>query len=102
MSTGDHARSDADAERDLILGALRFRVLRVRTKTFFDDIEAVVQIIANALVRPYAHAPPALQRAESRLVVICEAGGRGGGVLGCEAAGRGLEFLDASSARLDL
>jgi very-short-patch-repair endonuclease len=46
------ARSDADAERDRILEALRFRVLRVRNEDVLEDVEAVVQVITNALVRP--------------------------------------------------
>jgi very-short-patch-repair endonuclease len=46
------ARSDADAERDRILEALRLRVLRVRNEDVLEDLEAVVQIIANALLRP--------------------------------------------------
>ncbi len=46
------ARSDADPERDRILEALRFRVLRVRNEDVLEDLEAVVQMIANALVRP--------------------------------------------------
>jgi very-short-patch-repair endonuclease len=46
------ARSDADAERDRILEALRFRVLRVRNEDVLEDLEAIVQIIVNALVRP--------------------------------------------------
>jgi very-short-patch-repair endonuclease len=46
------ARSDADTERDRILEALRFRVLRVRNEDVLEDLEAVVQVIANALVRP--------------------------------------------------
>jgi very-short-patch-repair endonuclease len=46
------ARSDADAERDRNLEALGFRVLRVRNEDVLEDLEAVVQIVANALVRP--------------------------------------------------
>jgi very-short-patch-repair endonuclease len=46
------ARSDADAERDRILEALRLRVLHVRNEDVLEDLEAVVEIIANALVRP--------------------------------------------------
>jgi very-short-patch-repair endonuclease len=46
------ARSDADTERDGILEALRFHVLRVRNEDVLDDLETVVQVIANAVVRP--------------------------------------------------
>jgi very-short-patch-repair endonuclease len=44
--------ADADAERDRILEALHFRVLRIRNEDVLEDLEAVVQIIANALIRP--------------------------------------------------
>jgi hypothetical protein len=34
--------------------------LRVRNDDVLEDLEAPAQIIANALARPKAHAPPAL------------------------------------------
>jgi very-short-patch-repair endonuclease len=52
MGTGDDARSDADAERDRILKALRLRVFRVRNEDVLEGLEAIVQVIANALARP--------------------------------------------------
>ena len=44
------ARREVDSERDLRLASLHLRVLRVRNEDVLQDVDAVLRVIARALV----------------------------------------------------